>query len=119
MPSAMATRKHRNAAELPRRSVGDIRLSARYAQDGLTVLLSTCGEAITKAAMTEIRCSFQAFDMAGKRSYHLSASMGWRPLLQGQQTVEEFIAAIDHAMYADKRRYYEKHPGVDRRSRDA
>ena len=32
------------------------------------------------------------------------------------KSIEKFITSLDHAMYEDKKRYYEHHPEADRRT---
>lgn len=108
-----------DAAHIVRHAVGDIGMTARYAGDEFVVLLNTRSEAVAEQTMDSIRHGFQAFDATSGKPYQLSAAMGEYPLEPGHQTVEEFIAAIDRAMYEDKKRYYEAHPEASRRHADA
>ena len=105
-----------NAAHIIRDSVGDIGIATRYAGDEFVVLLNTTDDAVVNQTMDEMRRRFQSFNSTGTHPYELSASMGQFKMVPGKQSVEEFIANIDRAMYGDKKRYYEEHPEADRRA---
>ena len=107
-----------NAAHIIRDSVGDIGLATRYAGDEFVVLLNTLDDSVVKGTMNEMRNRFQSFSLSGSHPYRLSASMGQFQMIPGKQSVEEFIADIDRAMYEDKRRYYKEHPEASRRASD-
>ena len=105
-----------DAAHIMRKAVGDIGITIRYAGDEFVVLLNTHDERTVQREMDQIRQSFDEFNDTGIRPYQLSVSMGQYPLIPGDQSIEKFIAAIDHAMYEDKKRYHEQHPEADRRT---
>lgn len=105
-----------NAAHIIRDSVGDIGLAARYAGDEFVVLLNTGDRTVADQTMNEIRQRLVSFSSNGMHQYSLSASMGQFQMEPCRQSLEQFIANIDRAMYEDKKRYYEEHPEADRRA---
>lgn len=105
-----------NAAHIIRDSVGDIGLAARYAGDEFVVLLNTGDRTVADQTMNEIRQRLVSFSSNSMHQYSLSASMGQFQMEPCRQSLEQFIANIDRAMYEDKKRYYEEHPEADRRA---
>jgi diguanylate cyclase (GGDEF)-like protein len=105
-----------NAAHIIRDSIGDIGLAVRYAGDEFVVLLNTSDSAVGDQTMNEIRRRFSSFSSNGMHQYGLSASMGQFQMEPCRQSLEQFMANIDNAMYEDKKRYYEMHPEADRRA---
>ena len=102
------------AAHLVRKTVGDIGMTVRYAGDEFVVVLKTCDQAEVDRTVEAIRREFRAFNESGKEPYELSASIGQCRFAPRKQSMEQFVAAVDHAMYEDKRRYYDDHPEADR-----
>ena len=108
-----------DAAHILRAAAGDAGVAVRYAGDEFVVLLNTRDKTVVEQVMTDIRHGFQEFNERAERPYQLSLSMGCYLLDPGEKSVDEFIAALDRALYEDKRRYYEEHPEADRRHADA
>lgn len=104
-----------DTAHLLRAAAGDAGIAVRYAGDEFVVLLNTSDKAVVDRTMADIRRGFQDFNDVDERPYRLSVSMGRYLLVPGDKSVNEFIAALDRALYEDKRRYYEEHPEADRR----
>jgi diguanylate cyclase (GGDEF)-like protein len=103
------------AAHLVRKAVDDIGMTARYAGDEFVVVLNTRDQAEVDRTVESIRREFRAFNESGRAPYKLSASIGQYLFVPGEQSMGEFVAAVDRAMYEDKRRFYREHPEADRR----
>lgn len=112
---AVGDRALAQAAHLVRKAVGDIGMTVRYAGDEFVVVLNTCDQAEVDRTVEAIRREFRVFNESGGEPYKLSASIGQYLFVPGKQSMAQFVAAVDHAMYKDKRRYYEDHPEADRR----
>ena len=93
----------RDTARVLRESKPEDAILIRFAGDEFILLLRTDSEEEIEAVIAGLRRGFAEFNRRGNRPYTLSMSMGWAIFRAGRMSADDFLDAIDRAMYEDKR----------------
>lgn len=106
------------ASDIMSRTVGNQGTVIRYAGDEFVVLLNTVEENLVQDTIKKLHQAFNEFNMSKAKPYQLSASMGYSALDVQNQSMNDFMNAIDLRMYEEKAKYYRQNGAErDRRNR--
>ena len=91
-------------------------ITIRFAGDEFILLLPTNLEKIVRETEGKIRDAVDEFNRVSGRPYHISISMGHA--IYSHKTPDEFMEAIDRAMYLEKQQRHANGEMVERRHAD-
>lgn len=94
------------AADIFRMTVGTLGSVIRYAGDEFVILLNTMDEIEVEMIINNVRVAFEEFNQTSHKPYRLSVAAGYAVLDLKNQSMNDFMNAIDRKMYEDKAAYY-------------
>lgn len=87
-------------------AIPEYAIAIRYAGDEFVILVNTEQENRVRTLMEQIKSDVESFNASGKRPYRLSLSMGYTRFDRNNNSIEEFMSAMDRNMYDAKENYY-------------
>ena len=103
----------KDMAVILRESAPENSIAIRFAGDEFILLLTTNIEKRIRETEEKIRNAIETFNQTSGRLYTISISMGHA--VYTQKTADEFLEAIDHAMYLEKQKRHASGEMVERR----
>lgn len=103
-------------ADIMQEVVGRIGTVIRYAGDEFIILLNTRDDVTTQDVIYRLKDEMEIFNRKSEKPYRIEISAGASLINLRDQSISEILEQADARMYADKKKYYEENPHLDRRA---